>query len=113
MAEWKSPGEAAAALVHDGNGGEARERGGLKGDGPVAVITNLCVLQPHPVRRELQVAITFPGVSRDTIAASAGGQVQFVGDCDEAQCPSPSELEALRDLKALTAAAHGVLGEAA
>jgi glutaconate CoA-transferase subunit B len=95
------------------DGGDARERAGLMGKGPVAVITDLCILRPHPVTRELQVASVHPGVSRETIAESTGWNIQFTSDWAETQMPSPAELEVLRDLKARTAAAHGVQGEAA
>jgi glutaconate CoA-transferase subunit B len=95
------------------DGGESRERAGLSGKGPVAVITDLCILRPHPVARELQVASIHPDVSRESIASSTGWKVQFAGDCSETPLPSNGELEVLRDLKSRTAAAHGVKGEAA
>lgn len=94
-------------------GGNAREHAGITGKGPVAVITDLCILRPHPVTRELLVTNIHPGVSRGTIAASTGWNIQFADDCIETQLPSAGELEVLRDLKARTAAAHGVQGEAA
>ena len=95
------------------NGGDSRERAGLLGRGPIAVITDLCILRPHPVTRELLVASIHPGVSRDTITAATGWPVQFAGDCAETQAPASSELEVLRDLKARTAAAHGTQVDAA
>jgi glutaconate CoA-transferase subunit B len=94
-------------------GGDSRERAGLSGNGPVAVITDLCILRPHPVTRELEVASTHPGVSRETIAESTGWNLQFAENCAETEPPSEEELEALRDLKARTAAAHGETEEAA
>ncbi|HUY94358.1 MAG TPA: CoA-transferase subunit beta [Terracidiphilus sp.] len=95
------------------DGGDARERAGLMGKGPAAVITDLCILRPHRVTRELQVTNIHPGVSRETIAECTGWNIQFTSDCAETQMPSPAELEVLRDLKARTAAAHGMQGEAA
>lgn len=94
-------------------GGDARERAGIPGKGPVAVITDLCLLRPHPVTRELQVTAIHPGVSREIIVAVTGWKIQFADNCAATQPPSPTELKALRDLKARTAAAHGVQGEAA
>jgi glutaconate CoA-transferase subunit B len=94
-------------------GGDARERAGLSGQGPVAVITDLCILRPHPISRELQVTSIHRGTSPETISASAGWDLQFAEDCGETQPPSSDELEALRALKARTAAAQGVQGEAA
>jgi glutaconate CoA-transferase subunit B len=95
------------------HGGDARERTGLTGNGPVAVITDLCILRPDPVTREMKVASTHPDVSRDTISANTGWNVQFAENCVETEPPSPEELRILRDLKTRTAAAHGAEGEAA
>ena len=94
-------------------GGDARERAGLSGKGPSAVITDLCILRPHPVTRELTVASIHPGVARETILAKTGWPVQFAEDCVQTEPPTAPELEVLRDLQARTAAAHGVTGEAA
>lgn len=94
-------------------GGDSRERAGLTGKGPVAVITDLCILRPDPATRELKVASMHPDVSRETIAAKTGWQIQFEADCTETEPPTADELRALRDLKARTAVAHGIQGEAA
>jgi len=45
-------------------GGDARRRAGIPGAGPVAVITDLCVLEPHVETRELTVMKIHPGISR-------------------------------------------------
>ena len=94
-------------------GGDSRERAGLTGKGPVAVITDLCILRPDPISRELKVASIHPGVDRETIIANTAWQIQFNPDCGDTQPPTANELDVLRDLKARTAAAHGVQGEAA
>lgn len=94
-------------------GGDTRERAGLTGKGPVAVITDLCILRPDPVTRELKVASMHPGADRQTIAANTGWQIQFEEHCEETEAPTADELRALRDLKARTAAGHGIQGEAA
>src|SRR6201997_5451530 len=39
--------------VGHGNGGDYRKQIGLTGAGPVAVITDLCILRPDPVSKEL------------------------------------------------------------
>jgi len=94
-------------------GGDSRERAGLTGKGPVAVITDLCILRPDAVTRELKVASIHAGVHRETIAVNTGWQIQFAEDCGETEQPRAQELEVSRDLKARTVAAHGVEGEAA
>jgi glutaconate CoA-transferase subunit B len=92
------------------DGGEARAKAGLRGKGPVAVITDLCILRPDPITRELQVASMHPGVERAEIVAKTGWQIQFATDCAETASPTPEELSTLRDLKVRTAKAHGVEG---
>jgi len=92
------------------DGGDARVNAGLRGKGPVAVITDLCILRPDHVTRELQVASVHPGVKREEIAASTGWQIQFAPDCAETTAPALEELSVLRDLKARTAKAHGAEG---
>jgi glutaconate CoA-transferase, subunit B len=94
-------------------GGNAREEAGLRGKGPVAVITDLCILRPDPVSRELTVSSIHPGVERDVIAANTAWKIRFADDCEQTSEPSELELATLRDLKARTAAAHGVQGDAA
>lgn len=96
-----------------GTGGDAREKLGLPGKGPSAVITDFCILRPDPVSRELQVASMHPGVDRNTIEESTGWQIRFAEGCGVTEIPGDAELEVLRDLKARTAAAHGVHEEEA
>ena len=93
-------------------GGNARELAGIRGKGPTAVITDLCILRPNAVTRELEVTGMHPEVSRETIAQSTGWEIRFAQDCGETPAPDAATLEALRDLKARTAAAHGVQGVA-
>lgn len=93
-------------------GGQAREAAGLSGKGPVAVITDLCIMRPDPVTRELKVTSIHPGVDRETIAGNTAWNLQFTANCGPTEAPTTHELATLRDLKARTAAAHGVLGDA-
>ena len=90
-----------------GTGGDAREKLGLAGKGPVAVITDLCILRPDPVSHELEVASIHPGVDRKAVADSTGWQIRFAEKCAVTEAPRATALEVLRDLKARTAAAHG------
>ena len=92
-------------------GGNAREKLGLPGKGPVAVITDLCILRPDPISRELKVASVHPGVERETIVANTGWSVQFESTCVSTEAPTAVELDALRDLKLRTARAHGGQGD--
>src|SRR5213594_3172691 len=42
------------------DGGDARRRLNLPGKGPVAVVTDLCLMEPHPATRELTVTQLHP-----------------------------------------------------
>jgi len=93
------------------DGGDARERVGIGGKGPTAVVTDLCIFRPDPATRRLKVASVHPGVERGTIEESTGWRVEFAEDCGQTEAPSPAELTALRELKARTAIAHGRKGD--
>jgi glutaconate CoA-transferase subunit B len=93
------------------DGGSAREAAGLPGKGPVAVITDLCILRPAEPTRELEVVSMHPGVTREQIESATGWKLRFAAACTETRPPAQVELEVLRDLKARTAAAHRSAGE--
>ncbi|HUH63299.1 MAG TPA: CoA-transferase subunit beta [Terracidiphilus sp.] len=95
------------------SGGDSRERAGIPGKGPVAIITDLCILRPDPKTRELTVTSIHPEISRDQIVASTGWEVRFSQDCVTTEPPTEKELTTLRDLLARTAKAHGAAGIAA
>ncbi|MGO1072440.1 CoA-transferase subunit beta [Lysobacter sp. CA199] len=89
------------------DGGDARQRAGLRGKGPTAVITDLCVMEPDPVTRELTVVSIHPGVSRERIVEATGWPVRFAATLKTTAEPAAAELVALRALQARTDAAHG------
>jgi glutaconate CoA-transferase subunit B len=89
-------------------GGDARFRAGIKTAGPVAVITDLCILRPDEDTHELIVANIHPGVTREQIQQHTGWDVRFRSDCGQTNPPGARELAVLRDLNARTAVAHGV-----
>jgi glutaconate CoA-transferase subunit B len=89
------------------DGGHARERAGLRGRGPTAVITDLCILEPDPDSRELMVTSIHPGVTREQIVEATGWPIRFAADAAPTEPPSQDVLEVLRDLQARTRRAHG------
>ncbi len=96
-----------------GEGGDHRARLGLPGNGPRAVVTDLCVFEPDPVTRELTVTSLHEGVSREQIVEATGWQVRFAAGFSIVPAATNSELTILRDLQRRTQLAHGVLtGEA-
>jgi glutaconate CoA-transferase, subunit B len=89
------------------DGGEARKRLGLPGKGPVAVVTDLCVMAPDAVTKELTVTHLHPGVNADRVRAATGWKIRFANVVEEALPPTATELDTLRDLQLRTAQAHG------
>ena len=99
--------------VGHGEGGDSRKRLGLPGEGPVGIITDLCILEPEAGTHEFVVTSIHPGVTREQIVAATGWAIRFADDVQQTAAPSDVELSALRDLEARTAAAHGqTAGEA-
>ena len=88
-----------------GNGGDSRAKLGVTTKGPTRVITDLCLMEPDAVSKELTVVATHPGVTRAQIADSTGWTVKFAADVIETAAPSAQELSVLRDLHARTKAA--------
>lgn len=89
-----------------GEGGGHRATLGFTTNGPTKVITDLCVMEPNPVTKELTVRSLHPGVTRDTVTAATGWDVKFADAVGETMAPTITELEALRDLQQRTAIAH-------
>jgi glutaconate CoA-transferase subunit B len=90
-----------------GEGGDHRERIGLRSLGPTLVITDLCLMRPDPTSRELTVVALHPGVTREQVQAHTGWAVHFTPDLATTEPPTEHELSVLRDLLARTAQAHG------
>jgi len=88
--------------------GQERRALGLTTEGPVLLVSDLCIMRPHPETKELQVTSLHPGVTRDQVVEQTGWPVAFAGTVVETAAPTARELEVLRDLQARTAAAHGV-----
>ena len=83
-----------------GDGAGHRARLGLRGCGPVLVITDLGVLEPDPDTRELTLTAVHPGVDPDTVRAATGWGLIVVPDLRVSDAPTNEELAALRDLTA-------------
>ena len=88
------------------DGGDARKRLGLTGGGPAAVVTDLCLMEPDPVTKELTVTSLHPGITREKVEASNGWKLRFAPRLAETPAPNSSELDALRQLHRRTTLAH-------
>ncbi|MFT8234406.1 CoA-transferase subunit beta [Pseudomonas guariconensis] len=99
--------------VGHGEGGDSRKRLGLPGEGPVGIITDLCIMEPEAGTHEFVVTSIHPGVTREQIIGATGWPIRFADSVQTTDAPTEVELGALRDLEARTAAAHGqTAGEA-
>jgi glutaconate CoA-transferase subunit B len=83
-----------------------RERRGMTGGGPQVVITDMGVLKPAPGSQELTLVARFEKVSVDSIRVATGWPLAVAHDVDVIPPPTAVELAALRDLHAITRAAH-------
>ena len=91
------------------DGGDARARLRLPGKGPVAVVTDLCLMEPDPVTKELTVTQLHPGIAGDQVSKATEWEIRFAPELKETAAPTSLELETLRDLERRTKLAHGSL----
>ena len=88
-------------------GGDSRATSGARGAGPTAVITDLGVLSPDPVTRELSLVAIHPGITVEQAKASTGWELKVARELAHTAPPTTAELETLRELQRKTAKAHG------
>ncbi len=88
----------------DGNGD--RRAKGLTTQGPMLVVTDLCQMVPDPDTSEMVVTSLHEGVTREDVQAATGWEVRFSDELSTTPPPTAVELEALRELRARTSAAH-------
>jgi glutaconate CoA-transferase subunit B len=94
------------SLGHGPTGRERREMG-LTTEGPVLLVSDLCVMTPHVETKEFEVVSLHPGISRDHVCAQTGWPIRFADEVTETPAPTVAELTTLRDLNERTAQAHG------
>jgi glutaconate CoA-transferase subunit B len=87
-------------------GGDSRAKLKLPGKGPTAVITDLGVLTPDPVTKELTLTSVHPGVTVEQVVAETGWALKVASKVDTTAEPTEQELAVLRDLNERTARAH-------
>jgi len=88
------------------DGGDSRSKLRLPGKGPVAVITDLGILTPDSVTKELTLTSVHPGVTADAVVAATGWPLKVAPTLETTAPPTADELRVLRDLQARTAKAH-------
>jgi glutaconate CoA-transferase subunit B len=102
--------ERLAFLTSLGHGPTGRERRmlGIRTEGPVLIVTDLCTMRPDPETKEFEVATLHPGVTAAQVRGQTGWPLRVSPRVEVTPPPSADELAALRDLNARTARAHGV-----
>jgi glutaconate CoA-transferase subunit B len=80
-------------------GGDSREKLGVSGRGPQAVITDLGILEPDPETRELVLTMVHPGVIAEQAVEATGWPLRVAEEVGETDPPTERELEVLRALK--------------
>ena len=81
-----------------GDGPGSREKLGLRGAGPVAVITDLGVLRPDVTSCELVRTQVHPGVAADDARAATGWDLRVADPLTVSDAPTATELATLRAL---------------
>lgn len=89
-----------------GTGGDDRLRKGARTKGPTRLITDLCVMEPDRVSKEMTVTSIHPGVTREALAEATGWPLQYAADVRETPPPTADELGTLREIQARTRRAH-------
>jgi glutaconate CoA-transferase subunit B len=79
-----------------GSGPGDRERLGLTGAGPRKIITDLGILEPHPVTLEFTLTALYPGVTAAAARERTGWDLAVAAEPEIIAGPSPAELDALR-----------------
>ncbi|HEU5474082.1 MAG TPA: CoA-transferase [Actinophytocola sp.] len=81
-----------------GDGPGCRDRLGLRGRGPVLVVTDIGVLEPDPNTCELTLTHLHPGAELAAARAATGWALAVAADLAETDPPTGEELAVLRDL---------------
>jgi len=85
--------------VGHGSGGNSISELGFSGNGPVAVITDLGILEPDPVSKELTLTFLHPGVSKEEVKEATGWDLKVAEVLKNSTAPTDDELAVLRELQ--------------
>ena len=77
-------------------GGDSRARAGFRRGGPLAVVTDLCLLRFDETTREMYLTERYPGVSDEQVLDNTGFELD-VSRAVEAVPPTADELRILRE----------------
>lgn len=72
-------------------GGDSREKAGLKGGGPDAVITDKCIFRFHPRTKELMLTSVHPGVAVEDVQKEISWELALAEQIETTPVPTPEE----------------------
>ena len=79
------------------DGGDARERLGLQG-GPQLVVSNLAVLDFHPVNKRMMLKSVHPGISVEQVQSATGFELLLpTGAVPETRAPTVAQVRLIRE----------------
>ncbi len=81
-----------------GAGPGDREKLGLRGAGPVMVITDLGIFEPDPASKELVLTQIHPNIAVENVIESTGWNIKIANQLMVTDPPTEKELEAIRSL---------------
>jgi glutaconate CoA-transferase subunit B len=87
-------------------GRDSRSRLNVRGKGPTAVITDLGILTPDPITKELVLTSIHPGITADGVVKATGWPLKVANHPAVTPPPTEQELSVLRDLQQRTARVH-------
>lgn len=79
------------------DGGDARAKLNVRGRGPEAVITDLCILRFADDTHEMMVTSLHPNVTREKVKENIGWQVRFAEQVGTTPEPTDEELRLIRE----------------
>lgn len=88
-------------------GYDSRQKAGARGKGPTKVITDMGILEPDPITKELILTSIHPGVKVEDVLASTGWELKISPELKTTNAPDELELKILRELNERTSTKHG------
>jgi glutaconate CoA-transferase subunit B len=80
------------------DGYDTREKAGLPGGGPAAIITDKCIMRFCPVTKEAYVASVHPGVTIEEIKSLVSWNLKISPDLQETEPPTAEQVKITRTL---------------
>lgn len=83
------------------NGGDSRQKAGLVGDGPAAVITDKAIFRFDETTKEMYLESVHPGVTVEEVKEEVSWDLKVAESVKVTDPPTPEELKIIRVLDSL------------